>query len=341
LSRPGGWIAPGVRRAAGIGTIALAAVLAAGCATRQFDLQGHRGARGLAPENTLPAFTTALALGVTTLELDTAITRDGVIVVSHDPFLNPDITRGPDGVFLKQKGPTIHALTYDELMRYDVGRINPESRYAKTLPDQKPVDGTRFPRLAEVFALVRSTGRHDIRFNVETKVSPLAPDDTLPPEDFTNRLLAVIYADGMADQVTLQSFDWRTLRHAQRVAPGIPTVYLSAQQPWLDNIGAGKPEGSAWTAGFQARDHGGSVPRMVKAAGGAVWSPYFGDIDQAKVDEAHRLGLRVVVWTVNRPEDIARMFELGVDGIISDRPDRVRAAMAERKMPLPDAAVPK
>ena len=315
-----------------------AARLLAGCATRTFDLQGHRGARGLAPENTLPAFATALALGVTTLELDTAITRDGMIIVSHDPFLNPDITRGPGGAFLKEKGPAIHALTYSELQRFDVGRINPASKYAAGQPEQKPVDGTRLPRLPEVFALTRRAGDRDIRFNIETKVSPLAPDETLPPEDFTNRLLAVIYAEGMSGQVTLQSFDWRTLQHSQRAAPAIPTVYLTAQQPWLDNIGAGKPEGSPWTAGFQARDHGNSVPRMVRAAGGAIWSPYFGDVDQKKIDEAHRLGLAVVVWTVNKPEDIARMLELKVDGIISDRPDRVRTAMAERKMPLPRPA---
>ena len=315
--------------------IAAAALLLAGCATQSFDLQGHRGARGLAPENTLPAFATALSLGVTTLELDTAITRDGAIVVSHDPLLNPDITRGPDGAWLRERGPSIHSLTFAELQRYDVGRINPESRYAKTQPAQQPVDGTRIPRLAEVFALARRAGNHAMRFNIETKLSPLLPGETLPPDAFTDRLLAMIYANGMGEQVTIQSFDWRTLQRAQALAPQIPTVYLSAQQAWLDNIGVDKAEGSPWTAGIQARDHGGSVPRMVKAAGGYIWSPYFGDVDAAKIDEAHRLGLSVVVWTVNQPKDIERMLELKVDGIISDRPDVVRAAMAERKMTLP------
>lgn len=317
--------------------VAAAALLVAGCATRTFDLQGHRGARGLAPENTLPAFAAALSLGVTTLELDTAITRDGVIVVSHDPFLNPDITRGADGAFLKAKGPPIHALSLAELQRYDVGRINPTSRYAKQQPGQKPVDGTRIPRLAEVFALTRRAGNYDIRFNIEIKVSPLAPNETLPPEGFADRLLAMIYANGMSGQINIQSFDWRTLQRTQQAAPEITTVYLTAQQPWFDNIGAGKPEGSPWTAGFQAREHGGSVARMVKAAGGRVWSPYFGDVDQAQIDEAHRLRLLVVVWTVNQSKDIDRMLDLKVDGIISDRPDIVRTAMAAREMPLPKA----
>ncbi|MFS8085524.1 MAG: glycerophosphodiester phosphodiesterase, partial [Acidobacteriota bacterium] len=299
---------------------AAAALLFAGGVARAFDLQGHRGARGLTPENTLPAFAVALSLGVTTLELDTAITRDGVIVVSHDPFLNRDITRGADGAFLNERGPPIHALNFAELQRYDVGRINPESRYAKQHPGQQPIDGTRVPRLAEVFALTRRAGNHDVRFNIETKVSPLTPDETLPAEAFTDRLLAMIYANGMSQRVSIQSFDWRTLQRAQLVAPEILTVYLTAQQSWLDNIAQGKPEGSAWTAGFQARDHGGSVARMIIAAGGRVWSPYFGDVDQAQLDEAHRLGLTVVVWTVNQPKDIERMLDLQVDGIISDRP---------------------
>jgi len=311
------------------------ALVACGCATKVFDLQGHRGARGLAPENTLPAFATALSLGVVTLELDVGITGDGVIVVSHDPYLNPDLTRGPDGAYLTDKSPPLRTLTWTELQRFDLGRINPESRYAKTQPEQKAVDGTRMPRLAEVFALTRRARNYDVGFNIETKISPLTPDQTLPPDEFTDRLLAVIHANGMAGQVMIQSFDWRTLQRVQQVAPEIPTVYLSAQQQFFDNIGADAMDGSPWVAGFQARDHGNSVARMVRAAGGRIWSPYFSDVDQTKVDEAHALGQSVVVWTVNKPEDIEKMLDLGVDGIISDRPDRVRNAMEKRGMKLP------
>jgi glycerophosphoryl diester phosphodiesterase len=317
--------------------VALAALALSACATKVFDLQGHRGARGLAPENTLPAFATALSIGVVTLELDTAITKDGIVVVSHDPFLNPDIVRGSDGAWLKDKGPPLSTLTFAELQHYDFGRIDPASRYAATQPAQKAVDGTRMPRLVEVFALARRARNFEVRFNIETKTSPVEPSLTLPPNEFTDRLLAVIYANGMAGQVTIQSFDWRTLQRVQQTAPEIPTVYLSAQQKFFDNIGAGKAEGSPWVAGFQAKDHGNSVPRMVKAAGGRIWSPYFGDVDRAKVDEAHALGLDVVVWTVNKPDDIERLLDIAVDGIISDRPDLVRATMAKRGMPVPKA----
>jgi glycerophosphoryl diester phosphodiesterase len=325
--------------------IALAAclVVLGGCST--FDLQGHRGARGLAPENTLPAFAKALEVGVATLEMDVAVTLDGVVVVSHDSVLNPDITRGPDGKWLAAKGPAIRELTYEALARYDVGRPNPGSSYGKRYPMQVPFDGARIPRLAEVFALARKAGNREVGFNIETKLTPAAPEETLPPQPFARALIAEIRKAGMGSRTTIQSFDWRTLQVVQREAGDLPTVYLSAQQRFMDTIctgpAAGKPaiapadcEPSPWTAGFQLRDHG-SVPKMVRAAGGAVWSPYFNDIDEAKVKEAHELGLKVVVWTVNEPPQIARMFELGVDGIISDRPELVREEMKKRGMRLP------
>jgi glycerophosphoryl diester phosphodiesterase len=299
-----------------------------------FDLQGHRGARGLAPENTLPAFAAALSLGVSTLELDAGITKDGVVVIAHDPALNPDITRDADGRWLGVRGPAIFSLTHAELQRYDVGRIRPDSNYAKSFPRQTAVDGARIPRLADLFALVRKSGNTQVRYNIETKLSPLAPAETPDPETFARTLIALVRQEGMAGRVTVQSFDWRTLQIAQRIAPEIPTVYLTAQQRFLDNIAADSPDGSPWTAGFRYRDHG-SVPKMITAAGGGIWSPFYGDLTEVRLKEARELGLAVVVWTVNDPAQIARMLAQGVDGIISDRPDLVRKAMAERGMPLP------
>jgi glycerophosphoryl diester phosphodiesterase len=326
--------------------LAMTAIVLGGCATT-FDLQGHRGARGLAPENTLPAFAKALEIGVATLELDTGVTRDGVVVVAHDSVLNPDIARGPDGQWIATKGPAIHDATAAALARYDVGRINPASTYAKRHPLQVAVDGTRIPRLAEVFALVERSGNREVRFNIETKLTPTAPEETLAPEPFARALIAEIRQAGMASRATIQSFDWRTLQVVQRQARDIDTVYLTAQQSFMDTVCTGPAaktpsivpadcEPSAWTAGFQLRDHG-SVPKMVKAAGGRIWSPYYNDIDAAKVKEAHALGIKVVVWTVNEPVQIAKMLELGVDGLISDRPDVVREEMKKRGMRLPRA----
>src|SRR5688572_16944804 len=135
-----------------------------------FDLQGHRGARGLAPENTLPSFQVALDLGVDTIECDMAITRDGVVVIYHDLHLNPDITRGPDGKWLDKPGPAISALSFDELQQYDVGRIKPGTEYAKLYPQQKAIDGTRIPKLADLFDLVKKSGNDKVNFDCETKL---------------------------------------------------------------------------------------------------------------------------------------------------------------------------
>ena len=308
-----------------------------GCATT-FDLQGHRGARGLMPENTLPAFARAMEIGVTTLELDTSITKDGVVVITHDSRLNPDITRLADGKWLEtpvDRGVSILSLTVDELQQFDVGRIKPGSKYAERHPEQQAVDGTRIPKLADLFALVRKSGNARVRFNIETKISPFERDLTPAPEAFVDALLGVITAEKMGSRVSIESFDWRTLKIIQQRAPNIPTVYLSAQQKFLDTINAEGREGSAWTAGMNVREYGGSVARMVNAAGGAVWSPYFGDVDEAKIREAQALGLKVVVWTVNQMKDIERMLAWKVDGIISDYPDRVRDAMQRRGMALP------
>jgi glycerophosphoryl diester phosphodiesterase len=316
---------------------AVAAALGYACSQAgALDLQGHRGARGLLPENTLPGFALALSIGVTTLETDIAITRDGVLVISHDPSLNPDITRGPDGAFLKGRGPLIAQTDWAELQRYDVGRLNPASRYAQTFSAQQPVDGSRLPTLAELFALVEKSGNREVRFALETKVFPNAPEATLAPEPFARALIAAVRQAGVAARTTILSFDWRTLKVVQAEAPDIGTVHLSAQQRWLDNIGAGSPGPSAWTAGIAHADHG-SVPRMVKAAGGRIWSVYFGDLTPALLKQAQELGLTVLAWTVNDSAQMSRLIDMGVDGIVTDRPDLLRAEMARRGLPLPRA----
>ncbi len=154
-----------------------------------FDLQGHRGARGLAPENTLVAFARALSLGVTTLELDLAVTKDGVVVVSHDPLLNPDVTRGRDGQWILRHGPPFHSLTFDEVRELDVGRLRPGSAYAMLFPDQVAAEGARIPTLAEVYALAKKARNETVRFNIETKLDPSKPDETPGPEPFVDAVL--------------------------------------------------------------------------------------------------------------------------------------------------------
>jgi len=319
-----------------IGFLALAAALPA--SAWAFDLQGHRGARGLAPENTLPAFARALSLGVHTLEFDTGITRDGVVVIGHDRRLNPDIARRPDGGYVDLPGPAIRALTLDELKKYDVGTLRPESAYAKQFPLQTAVPGTRMPTLAELAALVRKSGNGSVRFNVETKLSPLAADDTVDPETFATTLVAALRQTGLTQRATIQSFDWRTLKVVQRVAPEIPTACLTIGRGQGDNLQLGRPGRSPWLAGLDA-DNFASVPHLVREAGCKVWSPFFRDTTRESIVEAQRLGLSVAVWTVNEPADMVLMLDHKVDGIITDYPDRLRAVMDGKNIDLP-AAMP-
>jgi glycerophosphoryl diester phosphodiesterase len=258
-----------------------------------FDLQGHRGARGLLPENTLPGFERALAIGVDTLELDVGVTRDGVVVIHHDRRLNPDLARGPDGKWVSAPAPTIHSLTFEELRTYDVGRLRPGSDYAQRFPLQQPIDGTRIPRLADLFAKAPA-----VRFNIETKLVPEAPEETVAPEPFARALIAEVRKAGAAARTTIQSFDFRTLKVVEREAPEIATAYLTS----------GKN----------------SDPAKVRAAGARIWSPNFQDLDAEKLRAARSLGLKVIVWTVNEPAEIARVLDMKVDGIISDYPDRVK-----------------
>jgi glycerophosphoryl diester phosphodiesterase len=292
--------------------------------TQPFDLQGHRGARGLLPENTLPAFEKAIELGVSTLELDVGVTKDGVVVISHDRALNPDITRDATGAYLTAP-VLVNRLTLAEIKTYDVGRINPDSAYAKRFPDQQPIDGTRMPALSTLFKRVEALGAKKVRFNIETKISPEKHNDTVSPAVFARKLLDVVRVHGMTSRVTIQSFDWRTLQLIEEMQKGhtkrVQTSCLSSQQPWGDNISPKSDKGPFWTGSVRNAEHP-DVPSMVKAAGCDIWSPYFADITPALVSKAHQLGLKVIPWTTNSEAEMTAVIEAGADGLITDYPDR-------------------
>jgi glycerophosphoryl diester phosphodiesterase len=298
-----------------------------------FDIEAHRGGRALFPENTLPAFANALTMGVDTLELDIGVTRDGAIVVSHERGLNPDLARSADGVYVAPPGIPFVEMLLEDVRKYDVGQISPGSAYAAQFPDQRKVPGTPIPTLREVFGLVRKSGDRHVRLNIETKIDPNHPGESPDPQRFVALLLDLVGAEKFSDRVMVQSFDWRTLQLVQKLAPAIPTVYLTLQRGSAPTVFLDKA--SNWTAGFNPADQQNSLPRTIKAAGGAIWSPYFGDVNPALISEARGLGLKVVVWTVNKPEDIARMIDIGVDGIISDHPDLLRKIAGEKGVALP------
>jgi glycerophosphoryl diester phosphodiesterase len=305
-----------------------------------FDLQGHRGARGLWPENTLAGFARTRALGVTTFELDCAVTRDEVVVVSHDPQPNPDHTRDAQGQFLEVPGPPICTLSYAQLAQYDVGRLRAGTAYAAEFPQQQPVDGERIPRLADLFAMIAAQRDLAVRFNIEVKRFPLHPELTVPPETFVSLVLEDVHRAGLEERVIIQCFDWRVLRLVQERAPHIATGALTDQQGADDTVYAGRPGPSPWLAGLELRDFGGSVPRLAQASGAEVWSPNYLDLTGPEVIEAHALGLRVTPWTVNAPADMRRIVALGVDGMITDRPDVLRGVLQQAGIAVPAPPAP-
>ncbi len=285
------------------------------------DLQGHRGARGLFPENTIVGFTGALAIGVDTLELDVGMTADDVVVVTHDPRLNPDITR-IDGDWLSEPGPVIRSLRMTDLSRYDVGRIRPGCEYATLYPDQAPHEGARIPTLADVLRLDAN-----VNFNIELKSSPWDAAPAIDGAAVAEAVAAVADANGTAARITVQSFDWRGPRHLRRTRPDIRLAWLTRSAILM--------VARTWWDGPHPSDYGGSVPRAVAAEGGPTWGPEYVDLTEEMLAEAHALGLRVVPWTVNVPEDMRRLIRWGVDGLITDRPDLARIVLAEEGYKLP------
>ena len=281
--------------------------------TRRFELSGHRGARGLWPENTLAGFAGALQIGVDALELDVVLAADGTPVVLHDLQLDPDLVRGPDGAWIRQPGPAVCTLGTGALRRLDVGRARPGSAVAEAHPRQAPVDGQSVPTLAAVFALAAA---HALaRFEIEIKTDPAQPAISPDPVALTECVMAEAAAAGMAGRVSLRSFDWRGLHHAARHWPAVPLCFLT---------GAATSQALA-----AARAAAGGRP--------AAWAPGFARLTPALVAAAQGSGLAVKPWTVNRPGDIARLIAWGVDGICTDDPDIARQVMADAGLALPAA----
>ena len=278
---------------------------------RAVDIQGHRGARALFPENTLEGFLAAAKLGVSAFELDVGMTSDGVVVVAHDPLLNPDIARDASGAWLTEAGPAIWSVNFAQLQCYDVGRLCLGSCTAGLFPDQQPHDGARIPTLAAVLAALPAT-----RFTIEVKSDPAHPEHTASAAALVEATVAVIDQADAVGRIMLEAFDWRVQRHVRRRRPDIRLAWLT------------RPEtvrGSAlwWDIPTPAA----SVAAMVAAEGGPVWAPDHASLTRAEIDEAHALGLVVLPWTVNQPDDMRRLVAWEVDGLISDRPDLALAVI--------------
>jgi glycerophosphoryl diester phosphodiesterase len=302
-----------------------------------FDLQGHRGARGLFPENTLHGFARTLALGVTSLELDVGVTRDGVAVVLHDAVLNPDLTRDAAGAWLDGPARIVNALSWAELRAFDVGRIRPGARLETEFASQVAHDGARVPALAEVLALA---ARHGVRVHAELKTDPRAPELTVSPETMADLVVEAAAAAGALPWLRVRSLDWRGLRHLRRTRPEIPLAWLSdaateaAPELWWhapDDPSVDRSTPAAVADAAQVAGRPAWIP---------VWAPDYRGLTAWRIGEAHALGLRVVPWTVNHQADMALLLSLGVDGLCTDRPDLAREVMAAFGLTPPACANP-
>jgi glycerophosphoryl diester phosphodiesterase len=317
-----------------------------------FDLQAHRGGLALRPENTLSAFGNALQLGVSTLELDVQITRDGSAVVTHD--------RRVDGVKCQDTAPAapgdpeypyvgkyVNTLSLAQVRTLDCGERRPRDPASDPfLPTLEMVPGSRMPTLREVFGLVERYDADDVMLNIETKVEAAAPQETAPREQFVQVVARDVRRSGLLRQVTIQSFDWGALMRMRQVEPRLPLVALTNR----DFLQVGRPGASPWLGGIDIDDFGGSLVAAAASFGASAISPVHGFpqngrvtdpgyepyVTRAMVREAHAAGLKVVPWTVDDVPTMAKLIDDGVDGIITDFPDRLRELMAGRGLRLPE-----
>ncbi|MGW4330098.1 glycerophosphodiester phosphodiesterase family protein [Nocardia sp. NPDC004573] len=336
------------------GGLAAGAPPAAADGPATFDLEAHRGGLGLVAENTLPAFANALELGVSTLELDVQITADGYAVVTHDRDPSPAkcVDTAPavpgDPKFPYVPGKTfIRDLTLAQVRTIDCGSVPSTDQ-----PGQRSAPGARMPLLSEVFDLVRAYHADQVMLNIETKVEAPAPEQTAPREQFVDVVVAEIRRAGIAPQVTIQSFDFATLRLLREAAPDLPVVALTDGPPKLR---AGETGASPWLGGMDIDDFPGSLQEKYVAAaaaiGAAAVSPVHGTPQNAAVTDpdyqpfttkelvraAHRHGMRVVPWTVDDRPTMTALLDIGVDGLITNRPDVLRALLSDRGYRLPPA----
>lgn len=267
-----------------------------------FDIQGHRGCRGLMPENTVAAMIRALDLGVTTLEMDVVVSKDKKIVVSHEPWFGADITTKPDGTFIKTTAEAmqynLYQMDYDEIKKYDVG-MKPHPRFPKQekVKAIKPLLGDLLDSIAENMKIRRRPFPY---FNIETKCLPAGDEKFHPkPEEFVDLLMAVIKEKNVEDRVIIQSFDFRTLKYLHEKYPEIKTAML------IEDSDENDFEGQLKRLGYTPE----------------VYSPNFELVDEDLVKQAHEKGMKIIPWTVNDKKQINKLKKMGVDGMITDYPD--------------------
>lgn len=287
-------------------------------------IYGHRGARGVLPENTLEGFQYLRSIGVEAVEFDVQNAAGGVPVVVHDPHMPAQIARDVHGNWLTEPGEKICTLSVESLQSFDMGRLNPAHSYGTRYPAQAAVDGARIPTLQEVLEWAQQDS--PLILNIEIKSYAHRSDLGDSPAVLVANVVRALDQSGLRGQALISSFDWRVLSELRRVAPDIDRAYLSLVKLAPEHTIF---EGSPWMDRLSLAAYDGNLPRLIAAQGARCWCPYHKDVTSEEVAQAHALGLAVNVWTVNDPGDMRAMIAMGVDGIITDLPELLQEVLAQ------------
>lgn len=308
-----------------------------------FDLEAHHGGRDVRPENTLYSYAYAIELGATSIECDMQLTKDGQIVMSHNPILNSDITRDENGNYIENNKYDIRLMTVDELKKFDVGIMDPNcGEYYDLHGKTQFTYDAKIPTLEELMQLIQSYGDKNIVLNIETKSYPdpvsAGYKNNADPKKFVEVFNNIVKKYDMDDRVVLQSFDWQTLIEMKKLNPNISTSALWQEQPsWgrdSESLRRYEKKKSPWLGGLDIKDYQGNPVKAAHAIGADIISPYYTEISKQDVDEAHSLGMKVVPWTVNNEKDMNMLLDMGVDGIISDKPWLLKQVLEKRNIKL-------
>ena len=286
-------------------------------------IYGHRGARGDLPENTLDSFKYLFENNINAYETDILISKDLIPVITHDFRLDPSLTKDEEGDWITDENIKIFDLTYNEILKYDVGSLNKLTRYGRRFLNQRSLENQKIPKLDELLELSSKNLSQDTIINLEIKSTPDEKKLTPSPKEMVQIVLNDIKKSNLQDKIIISSFDWRILREVKNQSPEISRAYLTFQQekglkikktiysksPWIDHI--------PLTIVYD-------LPKIIKELGGSAWHPYYKDINKKAVKDAHDYNLPVNVWTVNDEYNMLKMIEYEVDGIMTDYPLKLK-----------------
>ena len=286
-------------------------------------IYGHRGARGDMVENSISGLKYAFDLGIRAVEFDVVISKDNIPVLFHDYRLNPDLVKDSSGNWITDKNMKLKDLTYEEISKYTIESVKPDTKYAKRFENQQSAKGEKIPKLTEFFQLVTEDKYKDAFLNLEIK-STLTQENVTPnPEKMVSIILKDIKEFNLEDRTLITSYDWRILYELKKQNPNILRGFITLQQD-LPTTKKNVYENSPWMVKKYPIEELFLLPNIIKSLEGHVWSVFYRDVTKQNVELAHKHGLATCVWTVNREKDIIRMIEYGVDGIITDYPKKVQ-----------------